>query len=94
MLSKKALIPILERTFPFHYMWMTFCGSGTKWTVVYKEMKPTGMLSPGMLKSAWLEGSGDLATNSGCASNGLVTLGKATASLSHHFFMHKTEKLN
>ena len=38
-------MPILERTFPFHYRWVTFYNAGTNWTVVYKELKPTGMLS-------------------------------------------------
>ena len=50
MLSEKALMPILERTFPFHYRWVTFYNEGTNWTVVYKEVKPAGMLSPGMVK--------------------------------------------
>ena len=94
MLSEKALMPILERTFPFHYRWVTFYNEGTNWTVVYKEVKPAGMLSPGMVKPIWLWGSGDLATDSGCALNGLVTLGKATVSLSHHFVKGKTETLN
>lgn len=52
MVTEKVLIPILERIVPFHYTWVTFCkvcSTGTNQTVVYKEMKPTAILSPGML---------------------------------------------
>lgn len=43
---------VSERISPYHNRWVTSCDTGTNGTMVYREMKPAGTVSPGMEKSA------------------------------------------